>query len=88
MEKKTLSPRKILETNGKLLYDEGTKSFSRIRLKKELIEEFPQLRERRSSFSYELKFFRDNEELERTIKKLNKENTMPILMWLYKEKED
>ena len=87
MEKKTLSPRKILETNGKLLYDEGTKSFSRIRLKKEFIEEFPQLKERRSSFSYELKFFRDNEELERTIKKLNKENTMPILMWLFKEKE-
>ncbi len=85
MEKKTLSPRKIVEINGKLLYDEGTKSFSRIRLKKELIEEFPQLKERRSSFSYELKFFRDNEELERMIKKLNKENAMPILMWLYKE---
>ncbi len=86
MEKKTLSPRKIVEINGKLLYDEGTKSFSRIRLKKELIEEFPQLRERRSSFSYELKFFRDNEELGRMIKSLNKENAMPILMWLYKEK--
>ncbi|MDD5193682.1 MAG: hypothetical protein PHF67_03785 [Candidatus Nanoarchaeia archaeon] len=85
MEKRTLSPRKIVKTNGKLLYDEGTKSFSRIRLKKEIIEEFPQLRERRSSFSYELKFFRDSEELERMIKKLGKEENMPILMWLYKE---
>ena len=49
------------------------------------IGEFPQLKEKRSSFSYELKFFRDNEELETMIKKLNKENALPILMWLYKE---
>ena len=56
-------------------------------IKKELFNEFPQLKEKRSKFSYQLIYHRDPKELEKAIKKLIKENPnfIPMLMYLYKE---
>jgi hypothetical protein len=86
MERKTLSPRKVLEVEGKIAYGEGFQSWNVIRLKKEFIDEFPQLKEKRSAFAYKLKYFRDLKELEKSIKNLNNNEGAPVLMWLYKEK--
>jgi hypothetical protein len=88
MEKKTLLPRKVLEIEGKLAYGEGFQSWNVIRLKKEFVDEFPQLKEKRSSFGYKLKFFRDIDELQKSIKQLDDRESMPVLMWLYREKGD
>jgi len=52
-----------------------------------LFDEFPELKEKRSSFSYSLKFFRDMPEFEKVLKKLRaeKEDVMPLLLFLYKD---
>ncbi len=85
--KKSLIPRKAIDSEGKIAYSESFQAWNTIRLKKELFEEFPQLKEKRSKFSYQLTFCRDYEELIAKIRKLNKNAIMPILMWLYKEEE-
>lgn len=85
MEKRSLIPRTVIDIDGKLIYNEGFQAWNTIRLKKEIFNEFPQLKEKRSKFSYNLKYFRTFEELLNAIKKMKNEEVMPILMFLYKE---
>ena len=72
MDKKSLTPREIVNIKGKLLYNESKQAWSNIRLKRELINEFPQLKEKRSQFSYEMLICKSNEEIERKTKELAK----------------
>jgi len=86
MEYKPLTPRKIINVKGKIYYNESKQAWSNIKLKRELINEFPQLKEKRSKFSYELMFCRTAEELDKIIKKFIKtKEIMPMLMFLYKD---
>lgn len=85
MERKALAPKKIIDVEGKLAYAEGFQSWNILRLKKEIVNEFPQLKEKRSNFSYKLIFCRNHEELLNHIKKLKNDSVMPMLMWMYKE---
>ena len=87
MEKKTLAPRKIIDSTGKLHYNESFQAWNTIKIKKELFTEFPELKEKCSKFSYQLIYHRDPKELQKTIQKMIKEGKeiMPILMFLYKE---
>ncbi len=87
MEKKTLTPRRVVNSKGKIAYSESSQAWNIIKLKKELFEEFPELKEKRSSFSYKLKFFRDEEELEKVYQKFKKakEKVMPMILFLYKD---
>jgi len=87
MGKKSLTPRNSINSEGKIAYSESFQAWNTIRLKKELFEEFPALKEKRSTFSYQLIYHRDSKELEKAIKRLLKENPnfIPILMYLYKE---
>ena len=85
MERKVLTPKRIIDIDGKLAYAEGFQSWNLIRLKKEIVDEFPQLKEKRSNFSYKLIFCRNHEELLNHIKKLREEEVMPLLLWMYKE---
>ena len=86
MEKKPLAPRKIINVKGKIHYNESKQAWSNIKLKRELINEFPQLKEKRANFSYELMFCRTSEDLEKALKELSKKGEIiPMLMLLYKE---
>jgi len=87
MDKKTLIPRTIVDASGKLYYDEKSQAWGIIRLKSDLIKEFPQLKEKRSKFSYQIEYYRTIEEMEKLIKELKKKKVevLPVLMWLYKE---
>ena len=69
------------------MYSEGFQAWNVIRLKKELFEEFPELKEKRSKFSYKLIFHRTPEEFEKAVKELKKKNqeVMPMMLWLFKE---
>ena len=88
MEEQTLRPRKNkLELKGKLSYFESTHSWSCLNLRKAILEEFPQLKERASAFGYKMIFCHEYDELEKFMRKLKKEGeALPILMWLVKEK--
>ena len=77
-EKQALTPRKIIEIEGKVHYSESFQAWNTLMLKKELFSEFPQLKEKRSKFSYKLAYCRDSKELEKEIS-ANKAGTLFIL---------
>jgi len=88
MEYKPLTPRKIINVKGKIYYNESKQAWSNIKLKRELINEFPQLKEKRSAFSYEILLCKSQEEIEKTINKfIKKGEAVPLLLWLYKDVE-
>jgi len=88
MEEQILRPRREkIEVKGKISYLESTRSWSQISLRKQIVDEFPQLKERMSGFGYKMLFFHEFKDLERLIRKLKRTNhAVPILMWLVKEK--
>jgi hypothetical protein len=90
MEAQILRPQKNkIEINGKLSYLESTHSWSLISLRKAIVEEFPQLKERMSAFGYKMVFYHEHEDLARFIRKLKAdEEALPILVWLVREKTD
>jgi hypothetical protein len=56
--------------------------------KKEIFSEFPQLKEKRSAFSYKMVYYRTFDELEKTVKKLKRDGlALPFLVFLYKNSE-
>lgn len=89
MDAQTLRPRRErIEINGKLSYQESTHSWCQLALRKAMLDEFPQLKERMSSFGYKMIFYPEYDQLERFIRKLRREKeAVPILMWLVKEKK-
>lgn len=77
----------MVYSKGKIAYSESAQAWNIIKLKKELFEEFPELKEKRSAFSYSLKFFRDKEELEKAYQKFKngKDESIPMILILYKD---
>jgi hypothetical protein len=90
MERKTLIPRKVINTEGNLYYDERNRAFGIVRLKSDLVNEFPQLKEKQSKFSYKIVYYRNIEEFEKVIKELKnkKSENLPVLMWFFKEEKE
>jgi hypothetical protein len=86
-EKEAILPRRLVKINGKVRYSEGNQAWNLIKLKTEFLNEFKQLKEKRSNFSYEMVFGRSKAEMIETLKRtLEDESLMPVLMFLYKEK--
>lgn len=88
MEEQILRPRRgNTEIKGKISYQESNHTWSLLNLRKPIIDEFPQLKERTAHFGYKMVFCHEYSDLERFIRKLKKEGqALPILMWLVKEK--
>mgnify|MGYP007070636376 CR=1 FL=1 len=88
MDAQILRPRKErIEVAGRISYQESTHSWCQLKLRKSITAEFPQLKERASSFGYKMIFFQEYNRLEKFIRKLKKEGeVVPILMWLVREK--
>jgi len=88
-DREPLSPRKLVSISGKIRYSEGNQAWNIIKLKTEFLNEFKQLKEKRSNFSYEMIFGRDEKDMIEALKKVLKEGRMmPIIMYLYKENEN
>ena len=86
-EKRPLTPGKVFEVQGNLSYSESLGAWNTLRFRKELMKEFPQLKEKRSKFSYKLVSCRDLDEFKKTIEELKKEKIKPLLLFLYKERD-
>ncbi len=88
-EIKFLSPtRETLKVNGRLFYNEGSRSWSIIRLKKEILHEFPQLKEKRSKFGYMIAIYRSFDDLKKNIMEFEKkEKIVPMLLTFRREEE-
>ena len=84
--KKPLTPRKVINIDGKVYYNESFQAWNTLKLKKELFAEFPQLKEKRSKFSYKLAYYRDPEKFMAELKEMIKlGKAMPLLIWLFKD---
>ena len=87
---KLLSPRKgALNIVGTMTYSEGNQAWSVMRLKKELLHEFPQLKEKREQFLYKMIIHRSLEGLKNEIDRLDgfSEEVVPVLLFFGKGKK-
>ena len=85
-EKKPLAPRKVINVEGKIHYSESNQAWNIIKLKHEFLNEFKQLKDKGSKFSYEMIFGRNEAEMIEALKMIMKDKKlMPILMFLYRE---
>jgi hypothetical protein len=72
-EIRTLIPRNDpIKIIGKLVYSEGHQSWNTIRIKKEIIQKFPQLKEKSSSFCYKMNMYGSYKELLEDLKRTEK----------------
>jgi len=85
--KQTLVPRAKIDSEGKIHYSESFQAWNTLKIKKEMFAEFPQLKEKRSKFSYKLTYCRTKEELEKEINQITKgkNNGTPLLLRIFKE---
>jgi len=82
-----LIPRTKIDSQGKVYYNESFQAWNTLKLKKELFAEFPQLKEKRSKFSYELEYYRDPKKFLAKVKKMIESGkALPLLIWLFKDK--
>lgn len=84
---RVLKPKhETLLIKGKLSYGEGNRAWNIIRFKKDLLLEFPQLKERREKFCYKMIMHRSFKELKKAIREMeNKEEAIPIFLWFFRE---
>ena len=82
-----LTPRTKVESEGRIYYSESSQAWNVIKLKKDLFLEFPQLKEKRSKFSYKIVHHRNLKEFEKAVREIVKErkDAMPLMLWLYKD---
>jgi len=79
-----LQPKDTIQINGKLSYKESLGSWNVIQLQKEIIDLFPQLREKRSSFGYNMYYSRSFKESRKIMDELEKKEIIPIFLLLGK----
>lgn len=81
-----LTPRNDkLELNGKVSYNESEQAWNVIRLRKPLLREFSDLKDKKNDIYYYIIFFRTFEELLKNVDEMNKKNhALPLLLFFYK----
>ncbi len=63
--KNSLQPTEKIETKGRLAYHEAARAYNTIRLPKQLIDQFPDLRNKSLIPSFKMKFYRNYANLKR-----------------------
>jgi len=72
---------------GKLMYSESDQAWNTIRLRKEILQRFPQLKEKREAFRYKMNIYHDFEHLLDEIKNMKeKSDIVPILLMLCRKR--
>ena len=82
-----LKPREVFNIKGPVTYRESLKAWSTIHMKKEILDIFPQLKERRAKFEYTMHYNRSPKDLKKILDKLEKDEVVPILLLFEKRKE-
>lgn len=83
-----LQPKETIQINGKLSYKEGLQAWNVIQLQKEIIDLFPQLREKRGAFGYTMYYNKSSKEAKKILEELEKKGIVPILLLLGKVNEN
>jgi hypothetical protein len=85
IQKKALEPRKVVNIDGSILYNKRAQSWNNIKLRKKIVNEFSELSEKRSKFSYNMKLCRNVDEFNEIGKEVNNGAAIPICIWIYQE---
>ena len=87
-DKRFIIPRKeVLKLNGSVCYNDAWRAWNTIRLKKDIIKEFPQLREKDKAVNYHMIYFRTHKELMKFGRSLKDKEVLPILLFFWKERD-
>ncbi|MBW6442292.1 hypothetical protein K0A97_00730 [Patescibacteria group bacterium] len=79
-----LSPNnRIVKIKGKIHYSEGAQSWNIIRLKKEILYEFPELKEKSSNFGYTMIIPKSKESFKELLSEIE-QKALPIFLFLNK----
>ena len=71
---------------GRILYNESSQAWSTIKIKREIFYIFPQLKDKRSNFSYTMIIPRSYDEFKQQFEELKKDSIkFPILLFFEKE---
>lgn len=77
-----------LRIRGRLSYSEGDQAWSVLRLKKEILQKYPYLKEKTGSFIYMMNLCDDFKELRKEIENLEEStDVVPIIFLIGKEKK-
>ena len=72
---------------GKLMYSESDQAWNTIRLRKEVLQRFPQLHEKRENFRYKMNIYHTYEDLLEELKEMKKgSEIVPIILMLCKKR--
>lgn len=82
-----LQSRDTTQVNGMLCYKERLRAWNIIHLRKEILNLFPELRQRREKFGYTMYYNRSFKEVRKIVDGLEKNGSVPILLLLGKVKE-
>lgn len=74
-----------VKIEGKLFYSEGEQSWNVLRLKNEVVREFPQLKEKREKFGYTLLISKTKEDVKKVLSEVEETGAIPILLFFNKE---
>jgi len=79
----------VINLIGPILYSPGSRAWNTIRIKKDLMFKFPQLKEKRAKFFYKMILHKDYKELEKALRKMKRiGESVPILFFLYRKKDE
>ena len=80
-----LQPTKeALKVEGRIIYQESAQAWNTIKLKREVLFLYPQLRDKRGQLKYTMIIPRSSQEIKSQINKLINTNKIPILLFLEK----
>ncbi len=89
VESTILKPtREAIKAEGRLMYCEGDGAWNLIRLKGDILKEFPQLKQRREKFDYSMVVHRTFDKLKQDLEKMEKEELLPIFLFFKKKQLD
>ena len=73
------------EIQGRISYNESAQAWSILRLHKVILDEFKELKEKQSDFSYEMVLFYSYEQLEAFMRDVREKGRVPpLLLWIAK----
>ncbi len=81
-EESFLSPlRELIEISGPMTYNESAQAWNIIRLRKDILHEFPELKDKQASFTYRLTIPRTSKAMKRHFEEATKsEEILPIFL--------
>ena len=75
----------VFKIEGNVLYQESAQAWNTIKIKRELLFLYPQLRDKRSPAKYTMLVPRSGEETKKQVEAFIRQNKIPILLFLEKE---